>query len=155
MKKEELDRFSRLSGVRLTIPKDITELLDTIICEKEDGKDENLPDWTDEFYHSEVIRNITYLSYMEKITDSYMLKLNSGPLINDIKTFFRMSPESSPVKFKVYSGHDITLLPLVYAFDVHPRISRIPTFTDTMAFEWYRGSDGSEDQVKVSKVSSL
>lgn len=149
--KTQLVGLGKKCGVTLASVKNAGALYDTILCQAEGG--EQLPDWAGLVY-PDGLREFA-VAFLKMMTHSpYMLKEKSGPLIEEIRAFMNKEAGQGDYTFKIYSGHDTTLISLARAFDLEHQFPRLFKFTDTLAFELYKDQQGGE-LVKVTNISEI
>lgn len=141
----DLATLQQSSGLVLDSIKHVANLYDTIYCEKMAGHD--LPEWSSQVY-PEGLRAIASASLKMVTGTPYMLKEKSGPLLHEINSFMDDENDASP-KFRIFSGHDTTLMSLARALRIDRQLPKIFNFTATLAFELYTGNTRDEDVVKV------
>lgn len=142
----DLNALQRSSGLILDNIKHVANLYDTIYCEQMAGHD--LPKWSAQVY-PEGLRAIASASLKLVTHTPYMLKEKSGALLNEINSFMDDDDNEGSAKFRIYSGHDTTLMSLARALRIDRQLPKIFNFTATLAFELYTGDSRDEDVVKV------
>lgn len=143
----QLVALGKLSGLTLDSVKKVSDLYDTILCDAEAGL--KLPYWAMEVYPDGLSSFV--VAHLKLYTHTpFMLKRKSGPLIKDIRTFLNGEEVQGNYRFKIYSGHDLSLLSLTRAFGLESQFPKLFNWTDALAFELYKAKNGKK-VVKVRK----
>lgn len=132
-----LKLLSDRSGVHLAAVKDVAELVDAVICEKDFKLP--LPDWADEVL-SEPLQEIAAMNLALFSWTEEMKKIMAGPVIADLTNNMlerlKQPREGSIAKnIYIYSGHDLTISTITRSLNLDSQIPKMIRTSSGLVFE--------------------
>ena len=130
-------------------------IADTLKCEVENGRDENIKKLENEFGKNNTVISQLYefalMAINYDLKTQKILRLRAGSILSElVKNINNVINLSETRKFFIYSTHDAVIVSLMKALGVYN--DRPPNYGEGLVFELYHDKSITEYQLKISYI---
>lgn len=138
--------LSQHTGMDVKTAEDVQSIFGTLKAEQEFGL--RLPEWTKQYFPNELI-NLMELSYIYNIQTDELKRIKAGPFLKKLSDEFeaKRSNKLKDLKISLYTGHDSTIVNILYALGVWEK--QEPGYAITGLFELLKDKRTNEVGVQL------
>ncbi|XP_043277174.1 lysosomal acid phosphatase-like [Venturia canescens] len=139
-------KLEEYTGQRMRTITDVELLYNTLEIEEDNGL--TLPDWTKEFYNSEM-RDIAARSYALFSSNTVLKRLRAGPLLKEVlDRMVDWVDQKNQRTLYLYSAHDVTLITLLRTMGFEEKMYK-PAYGAALIFELVAGKEEHDFEVQI------